>query len=116
MVKDMYEDIIKRKQYQIMANYVILSARNVDVEEINEKVINLLDETTERVYTSIDTLETTGDNQDIYEAILIEYLNSLNPICLPPYKLRLRKYTIIMLIRNLSINEGLCNGTRLLKF
>jgi len=114
MVKDMYGDIIKRKQYKIMTNYVILSARNVDVDEINEKVVNLLDETTERVYTSIDTLETTGDNQDIHEIILIEYLNSLNPLCLPPYKLRLRKYTIVMLIRNLSINEGLCNGTRLL--
>jgi len=46
-----------------MANYVILSARNIDVDEINEKVV--LFETTKKVYTSIDTLETTGDNQDI---------------------------------------------------
>jgi len=44
----------------------------------------------ERVYTSIDTLETTGDNQDIYETIPIEYLNSLNPTCLSPHELRLK--------------------------
>lgn len=33
---------------------------------------------------------------------------------LPPHELHFRKYRISMLIKNLSINEGLCNGTRLL--
>jgi len=101
------------KRYKTIANHVILSARNVDVDEINEKVINLLDKTTERIYTSVDTLETV-DNEDIHEVIMTEYLNSLNPTCLPPHELRLRKYTVVMLIRNLNISEGLCNGTRLL--
>lgn len=110
----MYEDIITRKQYRSIAKYVILSARNADVDEINERVVNLLDETTERLYTSVDTVETTNDDKDIYEAILTEYLNTLNPTCLPPHELRLRKYTVIILIRNLSVNEGLCNGTRLM--
>jgi len=45
---------------------------------------------------------------------LPEYLNSLSPSCLPPYELRLRLNCITMLIRNLSINEDLCNGTRLM--
>jgi len=62
---------------------------------INEKVVNLLDKTTEKIYTSIDTLEATGDNENITEIIPIEYLNSLNPTCLPPHELRLRKYTIL---------------------
>lgn len=74
----------------------------------------MLDKATERVYTSVNIFETTKDNKDIYETIPIEYLNSLNPTCFPPHELCLRKYTIIMLIRNLSISEGLCNGTRLL--
>lgn len=63
IVKEMYVDIIARKQYRFIANNIILSARNVDVDEINEKVINLLDETTERLYTSVD-VETTN-NEDI---------------------------------------------------
>ncbi|XP_011859489.1 PREDICTED: ATP-dependent DNA helicase RRM3-like [Vollenhovia emeryi] len=114
MIKETYGDIITHKRYKSIANHVILSARNIDVNEINEKVVDLLDATTERVYTSVDTPETTGDNKDIYEVILTEYLNSLNPTCLPPHELRLRKYSVIMLIRNLNISEGLCNGTRLL--
>ncbi|XP_043470930.1 uncharacterized protein LOC122504097 [Leptopilina heterotoma] len=42
-----------------------------------------------------------------------EYLNTLNPSNFPPYELRLRANCIVMLLRNLSINEGLCNGTRM---
>lgn len=47
MIKDMYEDIILQKQYKIVANSVILSARNTDIDEINEKVVSLLNEITE---------------------------------------------------------------------
>ena len=114
IVKDTYEEILKYNQYRLTAKRAILSARNVDVEELNKQVVNLLDESTERVYTSIDTTETTNDNHDINEAILTEYLNTLNPANLPFRELRLRKYTVIMLIKNLNISEGLCNGTRLL--
>ncbi|KYN10408.1 ATP-dependent DNA helicase PIF1, partial [Trachymyrmex cornetzi] len=45
---------------------------------------------------------------------VLSFKNNLSPTCLPPHELRLRPNSVIMLIRNLSINEGLCNGTRLL--
>jgi len=64
----------------------MLSARNVNVDEINEKVINLLDETTEGIYASVNTLEAV-DKENIHEIIMTEYLNSLNPTCLPPHEL-----------------------------
>ncbi|XP_011859010.1 PREDICTED: uncharacterized protein LOC105556523, partial [Vollenhovia emeryi] len=105
IVKDTYEEIIKHNQYRLAAKRAILSARNVDVDAINKQVVNLLEESTERIYTSVDTAETTNDNHDINEAILTEYLNTLNPPNLPPHELRLRKYTVIMLIRNLNISE-----------
>ena len=47
------------------------------------------------------------------EAILPEYLNSLDPQGLPPHKLYSRLNAIVMLIRNISIHEGLGNGTHL---
>ncbi|XP_044005535.1 uncharacterized protein LOC122850453 [Aphidius gifuensis] len=53
------------------------------------------------------------DNGDISNTLLPEFLETLNPPNLPPHELRLRKHTVVMLIRNLSVNEGLCNGTRL---
>ncbi|XP_029177077.1 uncharacterized protein LOC114945157 [Nylanderia fulva] len=51
ITKDTYEEIIKHNQYRLAAKRVILSARNVDVDELNKQVVNLLDESTERVYT-----------------------------------------------------------------
>ena len=41
------------------------------------------------------------------------YLNSLRFPGLPVHKSESKVDTIVMLIRNLSINDGLCNGTRM---
>ncbi|XP_033212166.1 uncharacterized protein LOC117169768 [Belonocnema kinseyi] len=115
IVADTYGDMIKNKQYRIASKHAILSGRNIDVDEINCRVINSLDEETQQIYTSIDSTETTSDEGGInHEAILTEYLNTLNPPSLPPHELRLRKCAVIMLIINLSISKGLFNGTRLL--
>ncbi|KYN14600.1 ATP-dependent DNA helicase PIF1 [Trachymyrmex cornetzi] len=114
IVQDIYGDLIRNKEFNKMAKCAILSARNADVDEINKQVVELLDTFEERIYTSIDSIENCGDNGDTEEALLPEYLNTLSPSCLPPYELRLKPNCVIMLIRNLSINEGLCNGTRLM--
>lgn len=114
IVKDTYGKVIENKEYRLAAKRAILSARNKDVFDLNQKVIDLLDESSERVYTSVDSAETTSEHHDINQAVVPEFLNSLDPPSLPPHELRLRKFTVVMLIRNLNISEGLCNGTRLL--
>lgn len=113
IVDDIYGEIFRNKQYRKSISYAILSARNADVNEINEKVVNLLDETSEKIYTSTDSTENC-DNTGFIDTLQPEYLNSLCPPSLPPYELKLRINCIIMLIRNLNVSEGLCNGTRLL--
>ncbi|XP_036143658.1 ATP-dependent DNA helicase pif1-like isoform X2 [Monomorium pharaonis] len=113
IVEDIYGDLIRKKEFDKVAKCAILSARNVDVDEINKKVVELFDTANERIYTSIDSA-INSDNGDISEALLPEYLNSLSPSSLSPHELCLKSNCIIMLIRNLSINEGFCNGTRLI--
>ncbi|XP_025265716.1 uncharacterized protein LOC112638349 [Camponotus floridanus] len=107
IVEDIYGDLIRKTEFIKMSKCAILSARNVDVDEINKKVVELLDITHKRIYTSVDSA-INNDNGDISETLLPEYLNSLSPPSLPPHELRLRPNCIIMLI-SLSINEGLCN-------
>jgi len=114
IVEDTYDDIIRNKEFNKLAKCAILSARNADVDEINKRVVELLDMFEERIYTSTDSTENCDNNDDIGNVLLSEYLNTLSLSSLPPYELRLRSNCIIMLIRNLSINESLCNGTRLI--
>ena len=112
VVHTIFGKLIEEKKFEEMSKCAILSARNVDVDEINKEVTNLLERSTEHVYTGIDSTANCN-NGELDEVLLPEYLNFLNPSSLPPHELRLRKNCIIMLIRNIIINEGLCNGTRL---
>ena len=111
--KDMYEDLFKNKEYRKAYNRAILATTNAQVDDSNKQVLELLDKETEKVYSIIDSAENCNDNY-FNHLLTTKYLNSLKPYSLPSHELKLRKYSIIMSIRNLNVSEGLYKGTRLL--
>ncbi|XP_051165645.1 uncharacterized protein LOC127284299 [Leptopilina boulardi] len=113
IAEEMYGHLIQQNKFRELPVCVILAPRNVDVDDINKRVVRLLDSNGETMYKSIDSTENC-DNGSFAEVLLPEYLNTLSPPALPPHELHLRINSVVMLIRNLSINEGLCNGTRLI--
>ena len=88
-INSMYGHLIRNDVYDEMSTSVILAARNIDVNEINETLVSLLDSYNERVYTSADSADHCDDNGLMGEGILPEYLNSLNPQNLPAHELHL---------------------------
>ncbi|CAF3245184.1 unnamed protein product [Rotaria sp. Silwood2] len=61
-----------------------------------------------KMYTSVDEVECEdGDDITNYPT---EFLNSLTPSGMPPHKLKLNIGAIVMLLRNLDVHQGLCNG------
>ena len=74
---------------------------------VNEQVLHRLPGI-ETVYTSVDEVE-CEDGEDISN-YPTEFLNSLTPSEMPPHKLNLKIGAIVMLLRNLDVNQGLCNG------
>ena len=68
-----------------------------------------------KTYYSIDHATHNGVDQSDENIHLLFPIGTLNNIYegLPPHKLDLKINAIVILIRNLSIHEGLCNGTRL---
>lgn len=91
-----------------------MACHNEDVRFLNNKILKFI-KSEEKTYYSIDYATYKGSDQtdeNISLKFSPEYLNKIN-LGLPPHELRLRKNAVEMLIRNLSISGGLCNGTRL---
>ena len=92
----------------IMASRAVLAPTNCLVDNINSVVTDIFPG------QAIDCLsadETVGDTE---LPIPQEYLNGLCVPGLPPHHLRLKPGMPIILLRNISPAQGLCNGTRML--
>ena len=90
---------------------VILTPTNAEALALNEQILQLLPG--EAVtYTSVDSI--ISDDNEETQMYPLEFLNSLTPSGMPPHKLNLKLNSVVMLLRNLSLKDGLCNGTRLI--
>lgn len=89
----------------------ILTPRNDTTLRLNEAVLDRVPGNS-REYLSVDTVVNEVD--DYHEIVPIEFINGLTPSGMPPHRLRLKVGAVIMLLRNISLRDGLCNGTRLI--
>uniref|UniRef100_A0ABD2WCW4 ATP-dependent DNA helicase n=1 Tax=Trichogramma kaykai TaxID=54128 RepID=A0ABD2WCW4_9HYME len=90
---------------------VILAPTNVEVIELNNKILSKVEGDT-REYLSIDAVS-DEDGESLFSSVPIEVLNTLTPNGMPQHNLILKVGVIAVLLRNLNIDNGLCNGTRL---
>ena len=93
-----------------IANTVILTPTNDASLGLNELVIRKVPGES-REYISADVAICDDENEA--NNYPVEFLNSLTPSGMPPHRLNLKSGAIVMLLRNLDIKKGLCNGTRL---
>nr|CAD2187437.1 unnamed protein product [Meloidogyne enterolobii] len=107
LIEEIFGEVLKENNLEQLQNYAILSPYNTIVDSYNEEIINKF--SGEKItYFSIDE---TDPNSNL--PITPEILNSLRCSNFPNHSISLKRNTMIMLLRNLNIKEGLCNGTRL---
>ena len=95
---------------QYFSQRVILAARNIDVDAVNNAVLKKLSNNS-KVYASADcAFNDAGVTND---AIPNEYLNTIVVPGMPLHETVLKLNCPIILLRNLNQHEGLCNGTRM---
>lgn len=84
--------------------------RSITVDLLNQKILDLMpgESTT---LCSADSSDIS--DEEVYQ-VSPEYLQTLNPGNFPPSRLTLKVGCIIMLLRNLNPQRGLCNGTRMI--
>ncbi|KAG5531645.1 hypothetical protein RHGRI_026313 [Rhododendron griersonianum] len=91
-----------------------LYARNDDENAINGTVLNIFPRN-RYTYLAADKMsEDDGMDRSISNRYPNEYLNSLDPTGLPPFKLELKVGCPIILLRDIAPKDGLCNGTRMM--
>ncbi|CAF4186948.1 unnamed protein product [Rotaria magnacalcarata] len=111
LVGEIFGKHISLEDIPNLCDRMILCPQNEHSLIVNEQVLQRLPGI-EKVYSSVNDIE-CDDGEDICN-YPTEFLNSLTPSGMPPLKPNLKPGAIVMLRRNLDVNRGLCNGTRLI--
>jgi len=113
LIESIYYDNGQMSKQADFGNRLILCPLNTDVDEYNRKILNLLPGKDQLFYSAdspyqdMDPLAINMADDDVAQ------LNHFNPAQLPQHKLELRIGAVVMLLRNVNVQKGLCNGTRL---
>jgi hypothetical protein len=94
-----------------LAELAILTPKNADALRLNDSILEKFPGQDECFLSEDEAVV-----QDPSDALNFptEFLNRMTPTGLPPHELHLKVGCIVMLLRNLDVRQGLCNGTRLI--
>lgn len=92
-----------------LSGRAILAPYNSEVDRINQIISDRFPGSAWKLQSA----DAVTDPKDAYN-ITPEFLNTIELSGMPQHELHLKKNMVVMLLRNLSPIEGLCNGTRLL--
>ena len=88
----------------------ILCPKNDLVDHINDKIMSMIPGE-RRTLLSMDKI--LNSNHSLDRLYPQEYLNTIRLNGIPNHKLHLKLGSIVILLRNLNINKGLCNVARM---
>nr|GEU50368.1 hypothetical protein [Tanacetum cinerariifolium] len=115
IVTETYPNFIERqKDDAYLKQRAIQTPRNDDADAINAYMFNKL-KGESITYNSADEIcKASTDILDQQHLYPVEFLNTLNFPRMPLHALKLKKELPIMLLRNVNLRKGLCNGTHLI--
>ena len=108
LIDAMYDVNAAASDFQSRA---ILTPNNKDSIDINEQILLRVPGEVKTYYSADDIITDDEIDRDAYP---LEFINSQTPSGCPTHKLNLKVDAVVMLLRNLDLERGLCNGTRLI--
>jgi len=88
----------------------VLAPTNVVVDSVNAQLLKSFDPASLHTYMSEDDIDAAPAEERSNWPL--DFLHSLTPSGMPPHELTLVPGALIMLLRNLDADAGLCNGVR----
>ncbi|EGT58459.1 hypothetical protein CAEBREN_15442 [Caenorhabditis brenneri] len=114
LITEIFGDLLEKGEVEKLAKVAILTPRNKEALETNNKVLDKMGGAP-RIYRSLDTISPKDGQLQVgdFNHFTTEFLNTMTPSGMPPHELRVKNGAIVMLLRNLDVKNGLCNGTRM---
>jgi hypothetical protein len=109
LIQAVFGSILNASTLTHLTRHVILSPTNKNTDIFNEKILKMV-EGRSYIRYSIDHPLVERINHPM--VVPEEYLHTLQPPGMPPYRLHLKINGVYMLLRNMNVSDGLCNGTR----
>ena len=113
LVDELFPNEITPENVKDYENVAILCPKNDQFHKLNSEILQKIKvhrEGDEKIYIGVDTIAKESDEDALN--LPMEFLNSQNFSGMPLFKLHLKVGAIIMILRNLRILSGICNGTR----
>ena len=108
LISHTFGSVINEHTLPNLRKRVILSPTNDNCAQINQIILDSIPGES-IIHSSIDEAILDASDTTI---IPEEFLNTLTPPGMPPHSLTFKKQAVYILLRNLNISRGLCNGTR----
>ncbi|GJW28891.1 DNA helicase [Tanacetum coccineum] len=92
----------------------IVCPKNETADIINSKVLDMVSGESTTYISNDEATPTENDGAEMEMLYPVEHLNTLNLPGFPPHELKLKVGAPVMLLRNVNLTGGLCNGTRMI--
>ncbi|GJQ91450.1 DNA helicase [Tanacetum coccineum] len=92
----------------------IVCPKNETADMINSKVLEMVQGEMTTYLSHDEAILLERDRADTEMLYPVEHLNTLKFPGFPPHRLELKIGALIMLLRNVNVADGLCNGTRMI--
>jgi len=98
---------------QYFLECIILCSRNDEIHNINEAILQQFNPVPNAEVYILKSVNFVSEKDGIYHTYPAEFLQQFNSSKLPLVLLCLKVGCLVILLRNLDLEEGLCNGTRM---
>ena len=115
LISFIYDDeTLQAPTARTLQEKAIVCPKNDTADVINAAVLDMLHGETYSFLSIDEAVPKTNDGGATELLYPTEYLNTLSFAGLPPHNLKLKIGAPIMMLRNVNLGGGLCNGTRMI--